>query len=627
MTPEEYLRSKNFKVRNAPGEWQTQCPFCGDQNRYGHLYVNREHGAFYCHRCGEAGSFYALQTKLGDRPEPNIRAAADRWEVWGHFVDICQDALIAEDVALDYLRRVRGLKASTIGKYRLGWVPGNFMDLMLTRWTITDLKAAGLVTDNNYPLFWDRVLIPYLQRDHVVAIRAKEIGGNILQAKDSSIQLFGVDNLRGHSEAFICEGEMDAMFLDQMGYPVVAIPGALSYQEHWNPWFEEAKRVYVALDADEAGRKGAARIEGYLGKRARILELPVPDKHDSTDISEYFLRDLHTKDDFEGLVRLARGQRLWTFADAILERDELLTAEGVKLGWHDLDYAIHPGLLPGQVVIVLAKTGAGKTAFLTQVVHNLSAWQSYDKRAGPAIPTLMLSLEQIKGEIGNRLERIGLIHNPWASREEMGRWFCNFRLNDENRIPPGDLRVLVDEFIESVGQPPKLMIVDYLGYWARSFKGPSRYEQVSDAIMELKRMAKELQVTIIAPHQVSREGREGERITLEMARDSGVIEETGDFVFSLYRPALDAEDTQVDFIRRSEVRMEILKSRHGNVGRVSVMHWAPYSLSLVGRGTVDRRLQQEWLMYDAQAMYDDVLLIHKSGLRGSQERMPDVSPY
>ena len=68
MTPEAYLRRKGFKLRKAPGEHQTQCPFCGDKNKAGHLYVNREHGAFMCHRCGESGSFYALQEKLGDKP-------------------------------------------------------------------------------------------------------------------------------------------------------------------------------------------------------------------------------------------------------------------------------------------------------------------------------------------------------------------------------------------------------------------------------------------------------------------------------------------------------------------------------------------------------------------------------
>lgn len=616
MTPEQYLQTKDFKLRSAPGEWQTQCPFCGDKNKYGHLYVNQEHGAFICHRCGEKGSFYNLQTKLGDKPEPNVKMLSDKWSVWADVVEICQDALLETPHALEYLKYERGLTPHSIGNHRLGWVPRNLIDQLLKRWTMTDIRHAGLVNDESRQLFWDRILIPYYHRDHVVTLRGKQIGGNVLQVKDTSIYLYGADRIRGHAEVYICEGEFDAIYLSQLGYPTCAIPGALSYQEHWNTYFEAARRVFICLDTDETGRRGAQKVHGYLGKRGRIVDLPSPQSVKSTDITEYFMRDGHTKDQFDDLIEKARGRRVFTFSDAIQDRNDLLRLEGLRLGWRDLDYAIHPGLLPGQVATVLAKTGAGKTALLTQICHNLSAWQAYGDSdgVGPAIPTLVLSLEQTKAEIGNRLERIGRLYNPYASVEEMNRWYCNMRIVDENRIPPGDVPVLVEEFVEDVGLPPRLIVVDYLGYWSRSFKGNSKYEQTSEAIMELKRFAKELNAAIIAPHQVSRLGKKGERIEMDTARDSGVVEETSDFVFGLFRPGTDKEDDESeDFRSRAEVRLEVLKSRHGNVGRQVVMVWAPYSLATVPRGEFDRKVQNEWMLYDSQAMYEDVLEVHRGG--------------
>jgi DNA primase len=232
--PEQYLLAKGFKLRKAPGEHQTQCPFCNDKNKYGHLYVNREHGAYMCHRCGEKGSFYDLQVNLGDTPEPMTRDLAHRWDVWSHAVGLFQDAILNAPEVLRYLKQERGLSAETVGKYRLGWAPRDFMDQMLIKWTIADLKRAGLVNEEGYPLFWDRIMIPYYQRDHVVTLRGKQVGSNVIQAKDTSIQLFGADNLRGHAEVYVCEGEFDAMYLNQLGYAACAIPGALSYQEHWN---------------------------------------------------------------------------------------------------------------------------------------------------------------------------------------------------------------------------------------------------------------------------------------------------------------------------------------------------------------------------------------------------------
>lgn len=567
-----------------------------------------------CHRCQEQGSFFTLQTKLGDKPEQFQRDIAAKWRVWADLVDICQDHLIEQPEVLEYLRETRGLSGKTIGKYRLGYAPKDLIDQLLETWEMMDLKNAGLFGEKGYPLFWDRVMIPYYQRSHVVTVRGKQVGGNVFQAKDTSIHLFGADNVRGHKEVFLCEGELDAIYLDQMGYAVCASPGAGSFQDLWKIWFEDATRVFIVFDADDAGRKGAYRTQQMLGQKAVNIELPVPHHEDSTDVTEFFLRDGNSKHDFEKLVSEARGQRLYTLETMLRERDELFAKDGLELGWRDLDFAIHPGLLPGQVVTVLAKTGAGKTAFLTQVIHNVSSWQPYDKKTtGPGVPTLVLSLEQTKAEIGERLERVGHLYNPWATEQDMSAWHSNLRVNDENKVPPEDVRSLIDEFTDDVGMAPKIMIVDYLGYWARSFSSKSKYEQVSEAVMELKHLAKKHGVIVIAPHQVSRAGGRGQRLEMDFARDSGVVEETSDFVFALRRPFdVDEHEGPKPWQERADVRMELLKSRHGNVGKEVMMMWAPYSLALIPRGdTLERKVQKEWDKQDVQATYENVLHMHQ----------------
>lgn len=610
MEIESYIRSKGFKLRQASGEWQTQCPFCGDKNKWGHLYINREHGAWMCHRCDERGSFFTLQEKLGDKPSPASRAMAHKQEVWEEYVKVCEEALVDHPDSQSYLRNERGLKAATIEKYRIGYVPENIMDVMLSKFELSELKEAGLVTDENYPIFWDRILIPYFHRGRITTLRAKQVGGNVIQAKNTSIYLFGADNIRGHSESYICEGEFDAMFLDQLGYPAVSIPGAASFQERWVSYFDDSRRVFVCLDADDAGRKGSHKVEQAIGPRAKRVELPVPKGQDTTDITEFFLRDLNTKGDFETLVELVRGRRLYTFADGVEERDEMLKLEGVKLGWKELDFAIEPGLLPGQVAIVLAKTGIGKTAFLTQVMHNLSSWSSYDgKENGPGIPSLFLSLEQTKGEIAERILRTSMLYNPWATKDDVSMWHKRMMICDENRIPPAEVPLLIEEFIDDVGEAPRLVFVDYLGYWSRSFKGNSKYEQTSEAIMELKRLAKQYEFAVVAPHQVSRLQKRGDKLDLDNARDSGVVEETADFVFGLYRPYENDPD---DWRRSAEIRLEILKSRHGNTGKTVPMVWAPYSLAMVAHGTQSiQRVEREWTMRDLQHSYDEVLAVHQ----------------
>lgn len=624
-TPEQYLQEKGFKVRGAPGQWQTGCPFCGDKARHGgHLYVNREHGAWMCQRCQEKGSFYNLQVRLGDTPEPYERELADKRQVLADAVPIFQDALIADDRhgVLKYLKD-RGLSAQTIGKYKLGWSPRDITEKLIAKgYSLNDQRNAGLRVESQegkeYPLFWDRLMIPYEQRGYTVTVRGKQLNGNTIQAKDTSTYLFGVDNLLGHKEVYICEGEFDAMLLDQMGYAACALPGAGAFQEIWKPWFEGAIRVFLVLDADEAGNKGAHRTKALLGEKAIIVDLPVPDAVDtdgnpieSTDISEYFQRDGHTKVDFDKMISEVRGSRIFTFAESYVDLVDLQAKHGVLTGWRELDYAL-TGLLPGQVAVALAKTGVGKTAWISQIMHNQSMWQSYDKKdGGPGIPTLLLSLEQTKAEFATRLDRIGTLYNPWATIEDKDKWYGLMRINDENQVPPEDVDVLVDEFIEQTGMPPRMLIVDYLGYWSRAFKGNSKYEQVTEAIMEMKRIAKKYEVSIVVPHQVNRVGDRGHRLELDMARDSGAVEETADFVFGLYRPYEDRDNDDEPtgpWRQRADVRLEVLKSRHGNVGKEVHMYWAPYSLAMLPTAsTEEQRLQKEWKCHDRQFSYEQVI--------------------
>lgn len=617
MTPEAYLQTKGYKLRQAPGQWQTQCPFCGDTNRYGHLYVNREHGAWLCHRCGKSGSFFSLQKELGDEPTPVSKVLADKQRVWSAFVSMCEEALADAGDAVSYLHNDRGLKAATIREYRLGWVPRDAVERMVALgFTLEDLNVAGLINENRSILFWDRVLIPYFDADRVTAVRAKKIGGNILQAKDSSIRLFGIDNIKSRKEVFLCEGELDAVYLSQLGYAACAIPGANSFQEHWVSYFDGATRVFIVLDADDAGHKGALKTEHMLGKRSRIVDLPVPSTEDSADITEFFLRDAHTKDDFEALVEGVRGRRVFSLEEAFAERDRLDRTEGVQTGWKDLDDLIRPGLLPGQVVTVLAKTGTGKTAFLTQVLHNMSSYQVPHGPSGPGVPALVLSLEQTKAEFGERIRRIGLLHNPVAERRDIAMWHSQMRINDENRLPASDMSAIIEEFIDDVGVEPRVIVIDYLGYWARSFKGGSNYEKVTEAVMELKRLAKDANAVVISPHQVSRLQKRGEVLELDHARDSGAVEETSDFVIGMFKPKeipSDDPDNPTDWAELADVRLQLLKSRHGNQGRQARMLWSPYSLALssIGAGPIYERTKAEWEYFSYEATYEEVLLKHR----------------
>lgn len=86
------------------------------------------------------------------------------------------------------------------------------------------------------------------------------------------------------SKVYICEGELDAAAVWQAGGKAVGVPGATSWQPHWGYLLREAE-VVIAMDADDAGQRGADRLEKEL-REYRVLpeRAALPEGLDVCDI-------------------------------------------------------------------------------------------------------------------------------------------------------------------------------------------------------------------------------------------------------------------------------------------------------------------------------------------------------
>jgi hypothetical protein len=224
---------------------------------------------------------------------------------------------------------------------------------------------------------------------------------------------------------------------------------------------------------------------------------------------------------------------------------------------------------------------------------------------------LYASLELTAAEVYEHWRRIHRFWYPKASEDQLILDLARLRVVERNRLKQGDLEALIQEYTIDVGHPPELVIVDYLQYYARGFPGGGMYERVSDAAMELKSVAKEHSLAIICPSQVNRGGEHGKPLSADDARDSGVVDETGDFVFSLFRPdQLQNKDdlTGALPIQSGNFNLQILKSRHGGKGHLSNLRMSLMSLAIVD-ATFDRanssRVEQENSLYRQGMHYDD----------------------
>ena len=196
----------------------------------------------------------------------------------------------------------------------------------------------------------------------------------------------------------------------------------------------------------------------------------------------------------------------------------------------------------------------------------------------PDIKILFLSLEQTRNEWFERAHRIHNFYQPGSTViDTVNFWKNNMYLVDKNRVTEDQLIDSVDQFQYEMGVVPDLTVVDYLGYYARSFSG-NNIEKVSDAIMGAKSIAKDFEMAMYFPHQANRSNTLGTRLTIDQAKDAATVEETSDIMLSLWRPD-QHEDAGEE--AAGQVRQEIVKTRQGGFGTLVKYIYAPLTFAII----------------------------------------------
>ena len=589
-----YLASQGLQVHRGSGnEVTVHCPFCldGDPRGKGKCYINSETWLYECKRCGERGNRKTLLRQFGDEDTVEYLPGSDpgaRRRVLEEYTDHAADMLANNEAMMLYLMN-RGLSAETIIESRFGYIPKNWgatKELPGTH-TRADLIASGMLTEGGREYFSDRITIPYQSRGSVLSIRGKDPQGKYFTAIGDSVRLYCPDDLQDAEEVIVTEGEFDRAILKQAlqsssdprlrRTAVVGLPGAGVMPIGFETMFSECKRVYLGLDPDDTGKRFSLKIKEALGSKARIVELP--DALPKCDWTEFLRAKTpitphggHTWRDVGDLLSQASGRRIFSVRDAGVQwRKQRSASAGIKLGYAALDAQLAPGLQPGQVCIPLAKTGTGKTVFLANVAYNARSRRC-----------LIISLEMTAAEVYNLLQRIYHFWHPFNGDDTMAEDLKLIRIVDENRLNEKDVQALVEEYTDEVGAPPELLMIDYLGYLARGMKGADSYERTGAAAMHVKAIAKSVGAAVITPHQVNRGADDGKPLTADDARDSGVIEETGDFVFGLWKPdeAIDTVTGQPGAVT-GNITCGLLKSRHGGKGKIFPMKMSAASLVIV----------------------------------------------
>jgi replicative DNA helicase len=251
---------------------------------------------------------------------------------------------------------------------------------------------------------------------------------------------------------------------------------------------------------------------------------------------------------------------------------------GVPTGFYDLD-KVTSGLHAGEMIIIAARPGMGKTAFAL----NIATYAAQNTSKAVAIFNLEMPAEQLVnrmrssvGQIDSGKIRTGnMSHDDWKRINEANSQLAetNIQIVDDAGITAAEIKAKCRN-LANKEEGLALVIIDYLQLVTSGGKRPeSRQQEVSDISRSLKTMAMELKVPVIALAQLSRnaEKRESNQPMLADLRESGSIEQDADMVLFINRSDYYKAKEQLDASKNVVADIIIAKHRKGSTGKFQLL--------------------------------------------------------
>ena len=251
--------------------------------------------------------------------------------------------------------------------------------------------------------------------------------------------------------------------------------------------------------------------------------------------------------------------------------------KGVPTGIGELDNTI-TGLNRSDLILLAARPGMGKTSFALNIMRHAAV--TAQKRVAffslemtkEQLVSRLLSTEALVG--GTKLRTGELSEGEWVRLIEAGEVLSKAQMyfDDSSGITVPEMKAKLRRL-----RDVDLVIIDYLQLMSGSKRTEgNRVQEISEITRNLKIMAKELNIPVIALAQLSRASvqRTAHRPVLSDLRDSGSIEQDADIVLFLYREGYYAggEGQPDDSVDHNSGEVIVAKNRHGE-SRTIPLHW------------------------------------------------------
>jgi len=299
-----------------------------------------------------------------------------------------------------------------------------------------------------------------------------------------------------------------------------------------------------------------------------------------------------TLDNFEGFVPIVdAAKREYFRIEEVLDAGG--TSSGINSGFRALDN-LTAGLHGSELFILAARPSMGKTALALNIARNVAmneqktvAFFSLEMSKSQLAMRILCSEMKINQEVMRKL-------NTNQSEEERNvflravlngidkLWKTPLYVDDSPQLTVSEMRAKLRRMKSKYGL--SLVVVDYLQLLTGDSRSENRTQEISGIARQLKALAREFEVPVIALSQLSRmvESRSPRRPQLSDLRESGAIEQDADVVAFLYRPAyygiqeFEKAGYKAD-VAENTVELIVAKQRNGPTDTVHLQWYGEYA--------------------------------------------------
>lgn len=377
--------------------------------------------------------------------------------------------------------------------------------------------------------------------------------------------LYRLPEVRTSETVWIVEGEKDADNLATLGFcSTCNVGGAGKWLAAYSESLAE-KHIVLCGDNDKPGQEHIELVqESVSGKVKTTRQVKVPKTF--KDVSDYIASFGESDDDARAALTelymaaqvFTRGVHIPIFSIAELEPAYLAHAQNLNQTQFNLSAWLPAlgshvrGLVPGELVTIIADTGVGKTALLQNIAaHSHPLVTLFFELELP--PEMMFErfVSLHSGVPGHEVERS--YREGMTAGGEVLSSLPNLYVCTEARMKAPQMEEYINRAELKIGERPRVVLADYLQLMEG--EGRTRYERMSNLAEDLKRVAKSTRTIMFAASQIHRKPDDKPEIFLHDAKDSGSIENSSGLMLGCWR-----ED--------GLLKIKILKNTKGRSGAI-----------------------------------------------------------